>query len=45
MLNFRLACDHMYEKLLFTWLSLAMFLVVSFCAVFFPRYALDEIWD
>ena len=45
MLNFRQACDHLYGKKLFTWLSLVMFLMASFCAVFFPRDVLDEIWD
>ena len=34
MLNVRLAGDHLYGKLLFTWLSLVMSLMVSFCAVF-----------
>ena len=37
--------DHLYGKLLFTWLSLVMSLMVSFCAFFFPRDVLDEIWD
>ena len=32
MLNIRLAGDHQYGKLLFTWLSLVMSLMVSFCA-------------
>ena len=45
MLSVRLAGDHLYGKLLFTWLSLVMSLMVSFCAVFFPRYVLGEIWD
>ena len=35
MLNIRLAGDHQYGKLLFTWLSLVISLMVSFCAVFF----------
>ena len=43
MLNVRLACDHLYGKLLFTWLSLVMSMVVSFCAVFFPTRCLG--WD
>ena len=43
MLNVRLAGDHLYGKLLFTWLSLVMSMMVSFCAVFFPRGVLDEI--
>ena len=33
MLNVRLAGDHLYGKLLFTWLSLVMSLMVSFCVV------------
>ena len=45
MLNVRLAAYHQYEKLLFTWLSLMMSLMMSFCADFFPRDVLDEIWD
>ena len=36
---------HWYGKLLFTWMSLVMSLVVSFYAVFFPRDVLDEIWE
>ena len=43
MLNVRLAGDHQYRKLLFTCLSLVMFLMVSFCAFFFLRDVLDEI--
>ena len=44
MFNVRLASDHLYGKLLFTWLSLVMSMMVSFCAVFFlPRGVLDEI--
>ena len=39
MLNVRLADDHLYGKLLFTWLSLVMSTMVSF----FPRGVLDEI--
>ena len=34
MLNVRLAAYHQYEKLLFTWLSLMMSLMMSFCADF-----------
>ena len=46
MFNDRLAGDHLYGKLLFTWLSLVMSLMASFCALlFFPRDVLDEIWD
>ena len=42
MLKVRLAGDHLYRKLLLTWLSLVMSLMVSFCAVLLPT---DEIWD
>ena len=45
MLNVRLAGDHLYRKLLFTWLSLVMSLMVSFSAVPFPRDVFIEIWD
>ena len=45
MLNVRLAGDHLYGKLLSTWLSLVMSLMVSFCAALFPRDVLDEILD
>ena len=37
MLNVRLAGDHQYGKLLFTWLSLVMSLMVPFCGVVFKR--------
>ena len=37
--------DHLCGKLLFTWLSLVVSMMVPFCAAFFPRDALDEIWD
>ena len=37
MLNVRLAGDHLYGKWLFTWLSLVMSLMASFCAVLFPH--------
>ena len=43
MLNVRLAGDHLYGKLLFTWLSLVMSMMVSFCAVLFPTRCLG--WD
>ena len=44
MLNVRLAGDHLYGKLLFTWLSLVMSMMVSFFVLsFFPRDVLDEI--
>ena len=45
MLNVRLADVHLYWKQLFTWLSLVVSLMASFCAVFFPLDVLDEIWD
>ena len=45
MLNVRLAGDHLYGKLLFTWLSLVRSLMVSLLLSFFPRDVLDEIWD
>ena len=41
--NVRLACDHLFGKLLFTWLSLVMSMMVSFVLSFFPRDVLDEI--
>ena len=40
MLNVRQADGHLYEKKLFTWLSLVMSLMASFCAVFFPTRCL-----
>ena len=37
MLNVRLAGDYLYGKWLFTWLSLVMSLMVSYCVLsFFP---------
>ena len=45
MLNVRLAGGHLYGKQLFTWLSLVMSLMESFCAVPFSHDVLDEIWD
>ena len=44
MLNVRLAVDHLYGKLLFTWLLLVM-PECLFVLSFFPRNTLDEIWD
>ena len=41
MLNVRQAADHQYGEMLFTWLSLLMFLKVSFYAVFFLQDVLD----
>ena len=45
MFNVRLAGSNLYGKQLFTWLSLVVSLMASFCAVFFPLDVLDEIWD
>ena len=45
MLNVGLAGGRLYGKQLFTWLSLVMSLLASFCAVLFPLDVLDEIWD
>ena len=43
MFNVRLAGDYLYGKLLLTWLSLVMYMLVSFCAVLFPTRCLG--WD
>ena len=43
MLNVRLAGNHLFGKLLFTWLSLVVSMVMSFCAVLFPTRCLG--WD
>ena len=45
MFNVRLACGHLYEKQLFTWLSLVMSFMASFVLSFFPLDVLDGIWD
>ena len=46
MFNVRLADGHLYGTLMFTWLSLVMSMIVSFCVLsFFPWYILDEIWN
>ena len=45
MFTVRLAGGHLYGKRLFTWLSLVMSLMASFCAILFPLNVLDEIWD
>ena len=45
MLNIRLAGGQLYGKQLFTWLSLVMSLIASFCDVLFPLDVFDEIWD
>ena len=45
MLYVRLAGGHLYGKQLFSWLSLVVSLMVSFCALLFPLDVLDEIWD
>ena len=39
------AGGHLYEKQLFTWLSLMFSLMASFLLSFFPLDVLDEIWD
>ena len=43
LLDFRLAGDHLYGKLLFTWLSLVMSMMVSLCVVLFFRDVFCEI--
>ena len=45
MLNVRLNGGHLYGKQLFTWLSLVVSLMASFCAVLSPLDVLDGIWD
>ena len=45
MFNVRLAGDHLYGKLLFTWMLLVMSMMVPFCAVLRSRDVLDEICD
>ena len=45
MFNVLLEGGHLYGKQLFTWLSLVVSLMASFCAVLFPLDVLDEIWD
>ena len=42
-LNVRLAGDYLFGKLLFTWMSLVVSMMVSFVLSFFPRDVLDEI--
>ena len=42
MLHTRQAGDHLFRKLLFTWLSLVMSLVISFCAVLFSTRCLGS---
>ena len=44
-LNVRLAGDHLYGKLLLTWLSLVMSMMVSFVMSFCPQDVLNEILD
>ena len=44
MFNVRLAGGHLHGKQLFTWLSLVVSLMASFCAVLFPT-VLNKIWD
>ena len=43
LLNVRLAGEHLFGELLFTWLSLVVSMVMSFVLSFFPRGVLDEI--
>ena len=45
MFNVRLAGGHLYGKQLFTWLSLVVSLMASFCPVLFLLDVLDKIWD
>ena len=46
MFNVRLSGDNLGGEIAVTWLSRLMSLIMSFCAdLFFPRDALDEIWD
>ena len=46
MFTVRLGGEHLYGKLLFTWLSLLMPLMVFyFVPSFIPRDVLDEIWN
>ena len=45
MLNVRLAGDHLCGKLLFTWLSPVVPLMVLFVLSFFPWGVFDEILD
>ena len=42
MFDVRLAGGHLYGKRLFTWLSLVMSLMASFCAVLFPTRCLGR---
>ena len=43
LLSVGLACDRLFGRLLFAWLSLVMSMMVSFVLSFFPRDVLDEI--
>ena len=45
MFNVRLAGGHLYEKQLFTWLSLVLSFMASFVLSLFPLDVLDGIWD
>ena len=47
MVHVMLAGDHLYGKLLFTWLSLLMALMMTYFVLFFPtpRDVFEEIWD
>ena len=44
-LKVRLAGEHLYGKLLFTWLSFVMSMMYLFVLSFFPPDVLDEILD
>ena len=44
MLNVRLAGGHLYGKQLFTWLSLVVSLMASFCAVLFAISASPRVF-
>ena len=41
LVNVRLAGDHLFGKLLFTWLSLVVSMMMSFCAVLFPTRCVE----
>ena len=45
MCNVRLAGGYLYEKQLFTWLSLVVSFMASFVLSLFPLDVLDGIWD
>ena len=45
MFNVGLAGGHLYGKQVFTWQSLVVSLIASFCVVLFPLDVLGEVWD